>query len=663
MNKSNDIKNKIENLKKEINEHNKYYYDQNISKISDNEFDSLMQSLVELENKYPHLKTDDSPTQKVNGLINDKFLHYEHLIPMLSLSNAFSYEELYNFDNRIKKSLNKKIIRYYCECKIDGLSISLIYKNGKLYKGITRGDGETGEDITKNIYQIKSVPKIIDYKDDLIIRGEIFFTNEQFNVINLEKKAKNEKEFSNSRNAASGTLRQLNSKIVKDRNLSIFCYFVDKKHNEKTQDEDIKFLEKYNFPINKKYNKLVNSIDDVIAYIKDLENLRYELDYTIDGIVIKVNQHSYQKELGETSKFPKWAIAYKFEAIRKCTLLEDIYATVGRTGKITFNASLKPIELSGTIVKSATLHNADYIIKNDIRIGDYVWIKKAGDIIPKVIKPNINKRNNLVIKWEPIVVCPECHEKLIRKKNKVDLFCINIECHEQYLRLIEHYVSKKGMNIQGISKRILTNLYKLKIINSFIDLYKLEEKKQEILKINKFGEKMFNNIIEAINSSKKVSLDKFIYALGIHNVGSYTATIIANKFKSIHKLLHIKRNELDEINDIGPTISDNIYKYFKNKDNKKKIKQLINNFGVEIYFEQSTKKFSGKIFIFTGKLLKPRNEYTNRIKKLGGHISSTISKKTTYLIAGEHPGSKYIKAKNLEINIISEEELEKLLKG
>ncbi len=657
-----DVEKKINMLRKEIEKHNKYYYDESISKISDNEYDSLVQDLIDLERKYPNFVTEDSPTQKVSGMLNRNFEKYEHLIPMLSLTNAFNLEELRKFDERNKKATNKKNIKYYCEYKIDGLSIALEYRNGKLINAATRGDGKFGENILTNILQINSIPKTINYKDDLLVRGEIFFTNEQFKIINMQREENNEKLFANSRNAASGTLRQLNSETVKTRNLSLFCYFVHKKNSFETHKEDLDFLLEHNFPVNNQYNKLLDSIEKVIDYVELLTKKRNELDYNVDGIVIKVNDHDLQNLIGETSKFPKWAIAYKFEAIRAMTILENIFPTVGRTGKITYNAMLKPVQLSGSIIKAATLHNADYIIKNDIRIGDYVLIKKAGDIIPKVIQSVIEKRSPEVYSWEVNTECPDCKQTLIKHKNGVDQYCVNTNCYKRFLRKMEHFVSKQAMNIQGLSKKIITKLYELKIISSYSSLYELKKYEKEILSIDKMGKKLFDNIINSIEKSKKVSLENFIFAIGIPTVGFYIATLLAKQFKKIQKLFNVSEKSLLEIIEIGSTITKNILDFFQDPNNIAEIKRMI-LLGVDIYYNEVNNKFNNTVFVFTGKLNKNRSFYVKEIRQNGGRIASTVSNNINYLVVGEEPGHKYVKAKSLDLKIITEAELEKLLWG
>ncbi len=663
--RNNDIEKQIIKLKNRINELNKKYYDLNKSDVSDMEYDSLMQDLIELEEKYPEFKSEDSPTKKVSGYINEKFKKHKHSLPMLSLSNVFNIDELMKFNERIEKETKKVNINYFCEYKIDGVSISLEYNNGKLLKAITRGDGEYGEDVTKNVKIIDSIPKEIKSKDNLIVRGEIFITKEQFNKLNNNRKKSNKKLFANARNMASGTLRQLNSKIIKERNLNAFFYFVNINNNSEyfdTYKQSIEFLKNNNFPINEKYNKLCLSIIEVVNYINKMSNDRYLLNYDTDGIVIKVNNVKLHKTIGWTSKFPKWATAYKFLAVRSVTILEDIIPTVGRTGKITYNAKLKPVELIGTIVKAASLHNAEYIQKKDIRIGDHVLIKKAGDIIPKIIEPIIEKRQSNTKKWEIITKCPECQEILQRKGNSVDQFCVNESCFKRKIRLIEHFVSKNGMNIQGLNKKILHKLYKLEFINSFSSIYKLNDYHDEIIKVDKFGEKSFNNLINSIEKSKKVSLNKFIFALGIENVGEYISTILMKKYKTIEKIIKVNLHELSLIPEIGDVIAKSIFNYFKNKYNVNEIKELI-KLGIDIYCDVKKGILDNLVFTITGSLSNSRNYYKNLIKDLGGNITSSITKKTNYLLCGKEPGTKLKKAKNLNIKIISEDEFKNILKG
>ncbi len=664
--KINPIEKKIKQIRKKINDCNKKYYDLNASDISDIQYDSLMQDLIELERVYPHLVTPDSPTQKIGGFTNSVFTKERHKPSMQSLSNAFNFDDLIKFDRTIKNNLKLKKMSYFCEYKIDGLSVSLIYENGILKQALTRGDGVFGENITKNVKLIKSIPHTIKCKSKIVVRGEIYVKKSIFRKINEHQEKNNKKVFSNPRNLAAGTIRQLNPEIVKKRELSVFFYFAYYwDSNFQTQKEILNFLEKEKFSVNSKFNKLVDSINGGIECIDDLKFNRDKLDYEVDGVVIKVNDLKYHSILGNTSKFPKWAIAYKFLSPRSRTLLLNIFPTVGRTGKITYNAKLQAVEIAGSIVRAATLHNADYIINNDIRIGDFVFVKKAGDIIPKVIMPILEDRKSNCKPWSPNLLCPSCNKNLVKPEGLVDQYCLNISCKVKQLRLIEHFSSKKGMNIHGLNTKILNKLWNLDYLKSFSSIYKLKNVKSKLIKLNSFGEKSISNLLNSIENSKQVTLSKFIFALGINYVGEYISEILSKKIKNMDSLIRITKKELLEIKGMGPIAAESLIQYFKISKNIQEIDELIN---LGITFKQpivsSNKlKFEGYNFVISGKLSKTRSFFEQEIKANGGHFSNIITLKTDFLLLGEESGSKYLHAKKIGINIISELEYTDLLKG
>lgn len=570
-----NAKKRIIFLKNKIYTCNNDYYVNNNSNISDQKYDKMMKELIFLENKYKELISADSPTQKIFGKINKKFNKFNHTFPMLSLANAFNFNDLLYFDQQIKKNTGLKEISYLCELKIDGISISLIYENYNLKIAATRGNGKIGENVTENVKKIKSIPVKIKEKN-LIVRGEIYLPISNFNKINNEKKINQENLFSNPRNLAAGTLKQLDSLIVEKRNLNIFVYYYINsiQHGINTQNKLLKQLKKLKFRINNHFY-LCKNIYYVWNYIQKYQIKRYHLNYQIDGIVVKVNNLLLYNQLGYTTKYPKWAIAYKFSSDLVMTKLIDIIALVGRTGKITYNAKLEPIVITGTVISSATLHNAYYIIKKDIRINDFVYIKKTGNIIPEVINSVIHKRDIISKKWEENNVCPICDTNLYRLNNKIDQYCLNSLCEGKIKKSIEHFCSYNAMNIKGISKKNIEKLFNLQYLRCFSDLYKLEKYQNNINIIKNFGKKIFKNIIISINESKNNSLEKFLFGLGIKYVGKQIAELIACKFRTLNNLKNISFQELSQIKDIGSNIACSIIDFFKIKNNVQEINNLI----------------------------------------------------------------------------------------
>ncbi len=667
MNKK-EIKKIITEYKEKIDIWNYEYYVLSKPSVSDFEYDQLMLELIKLENDNPEFKDSDSPSTKVAGYISTGFKKIKHNTPMLSLSNTFNKDNILKFIDDNKKVIDKKI-DFVIEPKVDGLSISLIYENSKLSKAITRGDGEFGEDVTSNVYMIKNIPIYIDkkYKDLKIeIRGEIYLPKSEFLKIN--ENLNDDKKFVNPRNAASGTLKNLNSLIVKERNLKCFLYNIPNISilNLDNHIDAINWLKENNFPVSDLIK--LSSPNDVWNNILKIQNKKEDIDYDIDGIVIKLNQTKYYDEIGYTSKFPKWATAYKFPAESIKTELLDIIAQVGRTGKITYVANLKPVFLSGSNIMNASLHNANYIKSKDIRVGDIVNLIKAGDIIPYIISSDKNERKRELEKFSEIIFCPSCNSILVNDDIVVDQFCINENCHEKILTSIEYFASNNAMNIMNLSSKYIEKFMKLNIVNNYSDLYNLENHKDLIINAEiSIKDKMFNKLINSINESKKNSLERLITGFGIKNIGGSVSKILAKKFKNINNLMNAELNELNDIFIIGEKSAKNIFDFFKNEKNIKIINQLIeygintnylsNNSNLEIYLENSknieNEIYFNKSFVITGTFEIDRNLIKKIIEEIyEGKILSTVTKKIDFLIVGENPGSKLKKAEELNIKVI-----------
>lgn len=656
---------RIDELTKLLNKANYEYYVLDNPTITDQEYDSLIRELIILEEKYPEYKRKDSPTQRVGGEVIDSFKKVVHTTRMLSLSNVFNEEEIIKFDERIKKE--GLIPKYVCEFKIDGLAVSLKYKNGMLETASTRGDGTVGEDITHNVKTIKSIPLKLDKNIDIEVRGEIFMSKKTLKILNEERSKNNEPLFQNCRNAAAGSVRQLDPKIAAKRKLDSFIYHLPnpKDYGIKTQYESLLFLKSLGFKVNENF-KLVSNINEVIAFIEDASNKREELLYDIDGVVIKVDNLDMQDALGFTAKTPKWATAYKFPAEKVITKLQDIIFTVGRTGQITPNAVLNPVLVAGSTVKRATLHNKEYIIEKDLMIGDDVVVYKAGDVIPAVLGPLKERRTGKEIPFKMIDACPMCGQKLSKKEGNIDYFCLNKECPKKNIESLIHFASKNAMNIEGLGEKIIEDFYNFNIIKEIPDIYKLKDKKDELMLLEGFKEKKVNNILNSIEKSKENSLERVIFALGIEGIGEKNAKILVKNFKNLENIKNAKFEDLVKIRDIGDILANNIVNYFEKEENIKELEKL-KELGVMFEYKGKAivenENFVNKKFVITGSFENlTREEIKEKIESFGGFTSDSVSKKTDIVIAGENAGSKLQKASELGIIIWDKDKLNDMLK-
>ncbi len=636
-----------------INKANYEYYALDRPTITDQEYDRYMQELIKIEEKHPDWIRDDSPTRRVGGEVIEEFKKIVHEKPMLSLSNVFNEEEIRLFDNRIKKEV---IPNYVCELKIDGLSVSLLYKNGKLVRGATRGDGIAGEDITHNVKTIKTIPLVLPKPIDIEVRGEIYMSKKSFNKLNEIRKANGEELLANPRNAAAGSVRQLDSKIAASRNLACFIYHLPnpEEFGIKTHYESLQFMKDLGFDINPNI-ELLKDIDEVLKYIAKWTEKRNDLPYEIDGIVIKTNDFSQQAKLGFTSKYPKWATAYKFPALEVLTKLKDIKFTVGRTGQVTPNAVLEPVRLMGSVISRATLHNEDYVLTKHIKIGDIVAIRKAGDVIPEVVSVKKDRRTGDEQDFKMITECPICGSKLVKKDTSY--YCVNDDCDKKKIENLIHFVSRDAMYIDGFGDRIIEDFYNMGYLNNIIDFYELYKYKEELMELEGFGSKSINNLLDSIENSKQNSLERLLFGLGIRYVGNKTAKILAKYYGNIDNLMQASYEELLDIKDIGEVIARSVVDYFTN--NKQLIFSLKEH-GINMsYLGKITvnDNFNKKTFVLTGTLSNiTRNEAKEKIEELGGNVSGSVSKKTDVVIVGENPGSKYDDALKLGITIWNEEE-------
>ena len=642
-----------------INEADYNYHTLDNPTITDQEYDKYLRELIEIEEAHPEWVREDSPTQHAGGKIIEGFEKVQHKIPMMSLSDVFSESELISFDEKIKKEGITP--QYMCELKIDGLSVSLLYEKGRLVRAATRGDGTTGEDITHNVKTIKVIPLKLKEPVDIEVRGEIFMNKKTLEELNEKRKAKGESLLQNCRNAAAGSIRQLDSKVAAERKLDNFIYHLPdpEDYGLTTHSEAIEYMRKLGFKINPN-NRLVNNIGEVIEFIEEKGKLRPSLPYDIDGVVVKVNSISEQKRLGYTAKYPKWATAYKFPAEEVLTKLTDIIFTVGRTGQITPNAVLEPVIVAGSTISRATLHNEDYVKEKDLKIGDIVSIRKAGDVIPEVVERKIERRTGKEKDFVMITNCPMCDTPLVKKEGQVDYYCPNNKCPARHIESLIHFASRDAMNIDGLGDRIMEDFYNFHFIGNIADIYSLKKHEKDLIRLEGFGDKSVSKLLDAIEKSKDNSLERLIFALGIPHVGAKTAKILAQNFETMDNLISASEEELTKIDDIGGIIAKSIINYFENQHNKAIVEEL-KDLGLNMkYLGQKIEKnenFFGKTFVLTGSLqIFTRDEAKEKIESLGGKTVDSVSKKTSVVIVGANPGSKYTKAQNLNIPIWTEEE-------
>ncbi len=662
---NNSVKNRIEKLRELINKYDYHYYVLSESLISDYEYDKLYKELEKLEKENPGFVTPDSPTQRVGSDLTKEFPPLKHKVPMLSLANTYNEEDLFDFDRKVKDVLGEAAkVEYVTELKIDGVSVSIIYRNGILYKAATRGDGFVGEEITNNVKTIKSVPlKINDINknylsSELEVRGEIFMEIEAFNELNRSRMLRGEKIFANPRNSTAGTLKLQDPKEVARRPLDIFVYYLLAGNSEiNSQFESLKELQKLGFKVNPNF-KLCDNMQEVISFCNEWEIKRDSLPYEIDGVVIKVNSFEQQKKLGNIAKSPRWAVAYKFKAKQAITKLLKITWQVGRTGALTPVAELQPVFLAGSTISRATLHNIDEIERKDIRVGDTVVIEKGGDVIPKIVSVVLEKRPANSQKVKIPERCPVCNSLLYKPEEEVAIYCQNSNCPAQIKGRLEHFVSRGAMDIEGLGKSLVDQLVDLGYLKSFDDIYKLYKHYDELIKIEGLGKKSVNKLLASIEKSKKQPLERLIFGLGIRYVGAGAAVKLARHFGTMEKLMNASEEEIESIYDIGSSISKSVKSFFSNEENLRIISKLKEdglNFNASSITVDKNEKIEGKSFVITGSLSSlTREEAKDIILKYGGKVSSSVSKKTDYVIVGENPGSKFNKAKELGLNIIDE---------
>ncbi|GMB09186.1 NAD-dependent DNA ligase LigA [Thermolongibacillus altinsuensis] len=650
---------RVQELHRLLHQYNYEYYVLDNPSVSDAEYDRLMQELIALEEQYPELKTADSPSQRVGGQPLEAFAKVEHRVPMLSLANAFNEADLRDFDRRVRQEVGD--VRYVCELKIDGLAVSLRYENGYFVQGATRGDGVTGEDITENLKTIRSLPLRLKKDVTIEVRGEAYMPKKSFEMLNEQRQARGEELFANPRNAAAGSLRQLDPKVAASRNLDLFVYGVV--HADElgidSHSAALDYLDELGFKTNRE-RKVCQTIDEVIEFVTAWHEKRSSLPYEIDGMVIKVDSFAQQAKLGATAKSPRWAIAYKFPAEEVVTRLIDIELSVGRTGVVTPTAILEPVRVAGTIVQRASLHNEDLIREKDIRLGDYVVVKKAGDIIPEVVQALPERRTGEERPFAMPTHCPACDSELVRLDDEVALRCINPQCPAQIREGLIHFVSRNAMNIEGLGEKVIAQLFEEKLVRNVADLYTLT--KEQLVLLERMGEKSATNLLNAIEASKQNSLERLLFGLGIRHVGAKAAKTLAQHFETMERLQKATKEELLSIHEIGEKMADSIVTYFAKPEVQQLIEQL-RSYGVNMTYkgpkaanaEETNSYFAGKTVVLTGKLeTLSRNEAKEKIEALGGKVTGSVSKKTDLVIAGEDAGSKLDKAKQLGIEIWDE---------
>lgn len=642
--------------------HHYYVLDDPI--VPDSEYDEKLKELVDIEEAFPELQTEDSPTVRIGGLPLDSFKKVQHEIPMMSLGNAFNEQDLRDFDRRVQQNLDEPA-EYICELKIDGLAVSLTYEEGRFVRGATRGDGTTGEDITNNLRTVGSIPLRLENQVNIEVRGEVFMPEKSFERLNEEKEQNGEEPFANPRNAAAGSLRQLDPKIAANRNLDIFLYAIadDKGRGLPSHLESLQYMKELGFKTNPE-SRHCRTIDEVIAYVEEWADTRTGLSYETDGIVIKVNSLSQQQKLGFTAKSPRWATAYKFPAEEKVTTLEDIILSVGRTGVVTPTAVLEPVQVAGTTVKRASLHNEDLIQEMDVKLGDKVVIKKAGDIIPKVVKVLTELRTGEEKDFVMPIHCPACESELVRLEGEVARRCINPQCPAQLKEAIIHFVSRGAMNIDGLGEKVVLQLFQHELIHGIADLYKLE--KEKLLELERMGEKSVQNLLEAIEASKSNSMEKLLFGLGISLVGAKAARTLSAEFESMDNLMNATKEELLAIHEIGEKMADSVVNFFDNEEAAELLSEL-KRLGVNMDYKGPKKQavvkespLKDKTVVLTGKMEDySRKEAQEIVEKLGGSVTGSVSRKTDILVAGEDAGSKLAKAEELSVEVWNEARFKK----
>ena len=665
-----DIESKMKRLIDEINFHNYQYHGMDDPKISDHQFDKLVIELLDLEKENPQLIQVDSPTQRVGSRPIDGFTQIDHLTPMLSLENVFTMKELMSFEKRAKDKLSlEDKIEFIAEPKLDGVAVNLVYESGILSYATTRGDGTTGEDVTHNVLTIKSIPmklKSSSPPKTIEIRGEIIISKNDFETMNRENAGKELKVFANPRNAAAGSIRQLDPNISKDRPLRFYAHgygLLSDEDKFSTHYDVMNYLNDSGIVISP-YSEVVIGAEECVRYYEKIDSLRDSLDFEIDGVVYKVNNISHQKELGFVSKAPRWAIAHKFSSIEVESKIIDVDFQVGRTGTITPVAKLKPINVGGVVVSNATLHNMDEINRKDVRKGDYVFVRRAGDVIPEIVSVNKRKRSNITKKIIFPDQCPSCGSEIIRKQGESAAKCTGGSiCPDQTKELLKHFVSRKAFDIEGLGEKILDQLLESNMISSTSDLFRLNI--DDLISLDRMGKKSSQNLISSIEACKNISFDRFIYAQGIHDVGLATSKSLSESFSSLEKLINAEMDDLLIIHDIGPIAANNIISFFNDSKKIKNIDRLI-DLGVVIIYESEMDShiLNDKTFVITGTIQNmTRTDVKDLIEKNGGRVTSSISKKTSYLVAGDNPGSKIKKAADIGVNIINEEQLSELIKN
>lgn len=661
MNKE-DIEKRMHELMSIIDKLNYEYYTLDSPSVDDSEYDRLMRELLQLEEMYPELADPNSPTKRVGGKINESFAKITHELPMLSLSNVFTESDIITFDNRIRKE--NIIPKYVCELKIDGLSVSLKYKNGELLYAATRGNGVVGEDITDNVKTIKTIPLKLKRPIDIEVRGEIYISKKTLEKLNKERIKNGLEPFKNARNLASGSIRQLDSSVAAQRNLDAFLYHLPNPldYGIETHYEALEFMKELGFVTNPN-NRLVDGIDGILNYIAEKTEARPNLPYDIDGVVIKLNNILDQMRLGSTVKYPKWATAYKFPPEEVVTKLKDIIFTVGRTGQVTPNAILEPVNVMGSTISKATLHNEEYVLEKDIRVGDYVVIIKAGDVIPRVESVKYERRTGAEVPFKMTDTCPICGEALVQKDS--NYYCVNPKCDAKHIESLIHFASKGAMDLTGFGENTVEDMYNLGFVKRIPDFYHLEKYTNELMLLEGFGEKSVQNLLKEVEESKKNSLERLLFALGIRHVGLKTATILARKFIDMDSLMNASLEDLNSIPDIGSIIAKSLKEYFSNEENLKLIEEL-KDLGLNMKYLGKVienAKIKDKSFVITGTLNIKRDELKDMIITNGGKVIESVSRKTDYLVLGENPGSKYDKAMLLGIPILNEEEILDMLEN